>query len=255
MRQLPEMSKISLKKPPLVELVFGVQFGAGLITSDKVFTYYSSFLKDSYPNISEKETLPSTIEGVEKPTRVRLNALGNTRKVFVNHDDDSVIQVQDDRFVVNWRAGKWGKKYPHFANVYGKFTQELKNLYSIDPQLAAAVNQYEITYVDHIEGEAIMSEKIDLNQIFTFLNLPKPVKSMHINFSIPQPDVHGNLSVIARSGIRQPDKTPVIVLETTCRGFRPELDIDAWFAKAHEILVAFFEQGTANELHTKWNKP
>lgn len=248
------MTTISLKKPPLVELVLGVQLGANLITSDTVFSYYSQFLKDSYPTVTEKPILPVTIERIDRPSQMKIASGGNTRKVFVSKEDDTVIQLQGDRFLFNWRKGKGNKDYPHFDHVYSQFKQQLGYLFNINAQLSTSINQYEITYVDHIESSVVSPQRYNLNEIFSFISLSNPVRSMDLNLSIPEVEINGNLSIVVRSGVRSSDKKPLMVLETTCRGFRPDLEIDPWFSKARAILVEFFSQATTKELQSKWEK-
>lgn len=246
------MSKVSFENPPLNELVLGVQFSAPVISTEDIFNFYSSFLKTPYPRIQESDLLPVTIEKTDRPNEVRMVGLG-TRKLFISTANDTLVQIQSDRFLLNWRKLDTNNMYPHFDNVYEKFLEQLNNLFSTKDELKRLINQYEITYVDHLTSDSLELHRFKLNEMFVFMPLKAPVKSADINFTIPTESVGGNLNIKIKSGVRNIDRKPVIVLETTCRGYSADISMNDWFRKSREILVNFFNDSISSQVKNSWN--
>jgi len=240
------MQRISFEKPPLNELVLGVQFSNPLISNEDIFNLYNTFFKHNFPRIHESPLLPVTIEKIDRLNEFRIAADGNTRKVFVNND--TLIQIQGDRFLLNWRKLDTADEYPHFDNVYQLFVRELNNLFSLKEILKTSINQYEITYVDHLLDESFSEHRFAIKELFNFISLNDSVKSFVLNFVVPQPLIEGNLSINIKTGIRVQDQKPLIVLESTCRGYLPGTEMEDWFAKARTILVNFFVNGLTEKM-------
>jgi len=244
------MGKISYKNPPINELVFGIQFAEN-ISQQNIYAFYNDYLKNEFPRIQENDILPTAIEKPGLPTKLKVFA-GDviTRKLFVNNANDTLIQIQSDKFFLNWR--KQNEGYPNFDNVFENFKKRLANIYIINDKLKSSVNQYEITYVDHFHGESLPENLYDLNEVFTFVKLPISLKNFNFNFTIPQPDINGNLIVSVKSAIRNTDKKPLIVMQTTCRGYLP-VEIENWFGKSKKILFDFFDESITETMKKNWN--
>jgi uncharacterized protein (TIGR04255 family) len=79
-------------------------------------------ISGEYPQIKETAPIPSQIEryGDEQQQGVTPNFQfmdnANTRSWFINSSDTKVIQVQRDRFIINWRKLDTGEKYPRYSH-------------------------------------------------------------------------------------------------------------------------------------------
>ena len=101
---LPEPFPV-LEKPPIVEVVCGVQFDT-VDLDPLVLGVYWDRRRSEFP---QRSLQPAVTEGASF-------VLGNLplRSVFVAADQVHVLQIQHDRFFMNWRAV--GKAYPRFSN-------------------------------------------------------------------------------------------------------------------------------------------
>jgi uncharacterized protein (TIGR04255 family) len=98
-----------LEKPPIVEVVCGVQFDPVDLDPLVLGVYWDS-RREEFP---QRSLQPAIVDGSGL-------ILGNLplRSVFVAADEVHVLQIQHDRFFMNWRAV--GKGYPRFSNRGGK---------------------------------------------------------------------------------------------------------------------------------------
>jgi uncharacterized protein (TIGR04255 family) len=248
------MGKISYENPPLNELVFGVQFASNIISQQNIFAFYNNFLSNEFPKIQEADLIPLIIERPDQPSSVKV--LGpvsgfHARKLFSNDDNDILIQIQPDKVFLNWRKQTKGE-YPHFDNVFGNFRGRLTNLFSINSRLESSMNQFELTYVDHFHSESLPTPPYNLSEIFTFMKFPEILKNFNFSFSIPQPTIGGNLHVNVKSAIRSSDKKPLIVMETTCRGYLNSAMND-WFNMSRSILFKFFQESITEKMKESWS--
>ncbi len=226
-------------KAPVVELVVGIQFERPVITNECIYEYYVSN-KDKYPNIQENPILPSFIEHVDRPLETGILSGFHSRKYLISKDDDRLIQLQPNRLLFNWRKGPNNAEYPKFKNVYDQFVEIRK---SIDKKcnFNNLINQLEVTFFDQIVLKDFGLENHDLGKIFNFWKLSKSIKHVDFNFTIPYPDLQGNLNVKLRSAIRNSDNEKLLMLETTLRGINSQDEkIDSWFNRAHNVLSSFF---------------
>ena len=145
--------------PPLAETVLSIQFEplAGL-TAAHVGVLWQSF-RDRLPIIEEHQRLPPALEkfGPPSPPQVEVTVDEKPpvpRLWFLNEQGTELIQVQSDRFVHNWRKMQSLDPYPRYEPIRDKFRDEVKTLgqFLKDERLGSlAVNQCEVTYVNHIE--------------------------------------------------------------------------------------------------------
>ncbi len=246
------MGKISFKNPPLNELVFGIQFTPNQLTQQVIFNYYNEFLKGEFPKIQENALLPPILDRAEKNNVFMAQPnLFQTRKLFLNSTNDIVIQLQADKFLLNWRK-HLQNEYPHFDVVYRRFVQSFNDLLSLNSSLSKNINQYEITYVDHILVETLAQKKLYLSDIFSFFTSKQDMRNFSFNFNINQPSINGSLTVNARSAQRTVDRKQIIVIETTCRGFNQEVNMVDWFNEARRILIDYFDTSIASSLKSQW---
>jgi len=256
--------------PPVIETVVSVQFDPlpalrtahlGLLWNE----YHAAFPKteDRPPLGPVREQFP---EAPVARLGLRLQTLESPpvpRLWFINDRRNEMIQVQNGRFVKNWRKEGEGEQYPryektirpHFDRDYGIFLEFLEKHGFGKP----AVNQCEITYVNHILAGQGWERASDLENIFTFwrspdLTPPGPAEDlqMHARFVIPGEEGMpiGRLHVDLQPAIRTSDNHPMYVMEITARGQMGDgldfLDI------GREWIVQTFKRLTSNPMHHVW---
>jgi len=112
-------------------------------------------VRDEYPIGEQQPRIESPLESSEptQPTQIQLSLQGGQpgRMWMISSDDDFLIQVQDTRFVQNWRRRE--TEYGHFEQIRDKFWSNylkfVQFLRSQDFPLPH-IQQIEITYLNWI---------------------------------------------------------------------------------------------------------
>ncbi len=148
-------------EPPLVEVSISAQFEPIVEIHLGYLGLIWEIYKDKFPQVQHIDELPHSIEkfGVIKREIPKFKFQENMpypRVRFTSSDNKSVIQVQRDRFIYNWRRDESpASEYPRYDSIrssfleeFGKFVQFLQNhdLPSLN------FNQAELTYVNHIDA-------------------------------------------------------------------------------------------------------
>lgn len=151
----------SFDAPPLNEVVVGVQF-ASLPDYDFRFVSqaYGAF-RTEYPHVSEQPYLPPQYEvfggGVSSlQNKIEFGpAPVQNRTWFASDSNDHLLQLQSDRFMLNWRATAVGvsSSYPRFEPILEKFLgsfSALEDLSSLALGSRLQLSQAEVAYINLI---------------------------------------------------------------------------------------------------------
>jgi len=192
-------------------------------------------------------------------------ALPPLRRVFfLDQTRNFLIQVQPSRFLSNWRRIQDNDVYPRFDRIFDAFKANWRRFLAFlqaSRVEAPAVNQYELTYIDHVlEGDVTLPAGIEESiPVFAWSKarstnfLPAP-GAVGLNMQFALPSAKGVLHVTINHGQRSTDRKNVLVMNLTARGpGRPDAgDLDEWFAVAHEWTVKGFRDLTSLTAHAKW---
>lgn len=249
--------------PPLVEVVFGRQFDPLPLTVAHTGLLWERLDRKAYPDVQEQAPLPPVVEiydGHAGPEIDIGEVLGFPRLWFTSREHDSLIQLQRDRLLVNWRAGM--KPYPRYTTLFPKFQAvwaTFETFVRAELDRAPSLRQLELTYVNHIPwaswpdlGAALRATFPDLAWRADSRFLVAPEGGEHrLTFRLP--DKSGRLHVRFRDGRRTADGARIFILELTARGFLP--DAPAWFEMAHDWIVRGFADLTSSEMQEKtWQR-
>lgn len=100
-----------LKNPPIVEVVCGFVFDELSAMDPMLVGQFWSRKRADYP---KHDVRPP----VRQPGFAILEGIGPIRSWFISKGDESVIQIQPDRFYFNWR--RQGDEYPRFGDHDGR---------------------------------------------------------------------------------------------------------------------------------------
>lgn len=178
--------------------------------------------------------------------------------IWFLHADGSIIQVQRDRFLFNWRKLRSEDDYPHYPEVVEKFENHFSTFQSFlkDHQIGTIEPlQYEMTYVHHIPQSNAWKTMNDIGQVFPdffWRNqspnrneprfLPAP-EGINWRTSFVLADDIGRLHVHIQKGQLRQEGLPVLRLELTARGIGTNKSLDtmrSWFDVAHKSIVMGF---------------
>jgi uncharacterized protein (TIGR04255 family) len=181
-----------------------------------------------------------------------------------------LIQVQQDRFVHNWRKIGKGEEYPRYERIREMFKAELGTFYQFlaDEQLGDLIpNQCEVTYVNQIVSGRGWERYGQLGEMVTLWTnhysdtfLPEP-EEVHLAVRYLIPDSVGNpmgrLLINVEPARRVADSTPMLVLQLTARGKPDDGGIDdvlKFFDVGREWIVRGFASMTSPQAHKIWGR-
>lgn len=266
---LPEFDK-----PPVSEVSVGIQFEPPVGWSLPQFGLYWATIREEYP---VAQVQPPIIPQVEAFGEARWNSLDQVqlrlcdtpeiRCWFLNADETRLVQVQRDRFVLNWRKVEGSEVYPRyeqdirpsFVHEYERFVAHLRKA-GISP---LSVVQCEITYVNEIERGLLWDNFGDVREILrpwsgemTDRFLPSP-ETMQIQVAYPMPHEFGRLHVAAQHAFRRRDGKEIMQLRLTARGKPGGGEIDQilrWLDMGREWVVRGFADITAPRAQLAWER-
>jgi uncharacterized protein (TIGR04255 family) len=261
--KLPEYDK-----PPVIEVVCGVQFEE--LTSLQAVHLGSLWqkLKPEYDHAKEVPPLAPAIETFGEQQGTMTIMLAEVpplpRTWLLTPKENGIVQVQRDRFLHNWKKVAPEDEYARYKTVIEMFRKRLatfeeflteNDLGSVRPL------QYEMTYVNHVPLGDGWNSLNEIGSVFPdFVRkqdsdrfLPSP-DQVNWRTSFPLPDQQGRLHALIRHTTRTTDQKPLLYFELTARGMASEDTREAmwnWFDLAHVWIVRGFTDFTSAEVRKK----
>jgi uncharacterized protein (TIGR04255 family) len=271
-RSLPDF-----ENPPLVEVALSVQFDTLTSLRTPQVGMLWAELRSRFPKTEEHRPLNPVIErfGIPKTTtpEVRFEMIEVPpvpRIWFLNEAGTELIQIQQDRFIHNWRKVGEGDAYPRYERVRETFRSELVSFaatLSREQIGELKANQCEVTYVNHIvTGEGWQTHG-ELGNVLTVFNATYSDETLQEPESIRlalryilrngKDEPIGRLHVLVQPAYRRTDNQPMLVLTLTARG-RPEGDqldhVLGFLDRGREEIVRGFASITTPVMHRLWGR-
>lgn len=274
--QIPTLKKVpqalpEFERPPLIEVVCGLQFQALALQTVHLGDFWQA-MRDRYPSFEDHLPLANIFDDNDRGARIEqeeiLLDMPPLRRVFyVDETKNFLLQLGASKFLANWRKLRDPDAYPRFDAAYARLTEGWSKFreYAARNELGSIrLNQYELTYINHILDETSGTVPDQASELFTFFGWP----DLHLELFEPSPrgiqlrfqarfkKARGSLSIALQRGARVPDGRRVFILELTARGPAAEdgADRDGWFAFAHEAIVQTFSSLTTEKAHKNWGR-
>lgn len=273
-----EITLPEFDNPPVIEVALSVQFESlQKLKGPQVGLLWGRF-RSRFPNLEEHPPLPHVVEvfgtqNIEQNVKFELlDLLPPQRTWFLTERGEQLIQVQQDRFVHNWRKRTDEDEYPRYDQLVTEFRQELREFKEFLAQEGIGdldFTQCEVTYVNQISVEDWpIHQQLERviapwsgNLSDAFLPIPEDSR-LAIRYVIPSSDAStetplGRLHVTANPAFRISDRKPMIVLTLTARlksdgsgleGVARALD------SGHEWVVRGFASITTPYMHQIWGR-
>jgi len=265
--------------PPVVETALSVQFnplvGFTAAHTGWFWKEYVEKLGEGSPNewkqTAEAVRLPQQSEkfGAEDIWTVpRLNVthgVVSPRMQIIRGDGERMLQVQDNRFVLNWQ--KKASEYPSYEALLPEFRNMLSAFESFCSEAGFGIpsyNLWEIVYVDQVKKGTMWNSARDLNLIFPQLTIPQVSvryappsddETFSADWRFSLADRRGRLYVQIRQVRLLPSNEEVIQLTLTARG--AVSGTQSWVEGlnfGHETLRETFLAITSAEAQKLWKK-
>ena len=265
--QLPKFDS-----PPVVETVLSVQFAPlQKFTDAHAGWFWKNYLDKEWHNVQVAPKIDDQFERFGDEMRwgqtgaFRITGPGPERLQIIRSDEERMIQIQDTRFIYNWK--KQEGSYPSYDELLPEFQRTFSQFEKFAEEAgfgSLLPNQWEVTYVNHIlKGDLWQSFK-DWPNIFPSLPLP----SLNTSSLSPE-DFRGEWRSIIKGSLGRlyttlsrgkvgSDKGPEIIqLQFTARGpVNPEIpsDLQSGFRLGHESIVLSFTEMTSDAAHKHWKR-
>jgi uncharacterized protein (TIGR04255 family) len=229
--------------------------------------------KSDFPSFQETAPSPTHIESTPSaisPTAVSTEILSMPplRRIwFMNDDSGLLIQIQEDKFVLNWRRSKDSQIYPSYVVVIAEFKKRFQMFLEFVSSQGLGdieLKQYELAYVNHIDQKTglgsvkdtqILVDHIHADSASRFLPAPD-IFSWSSGYRLP--DGLGRLYIMSQSAIRSSDGERIVRIDLVARGTPKEhndRERGRWFDLAHEWITRGFADATSQDLQQKvWER-
>lgn len=253
--------KKKFQNPPINELVIGLYFSPPLIDlrAEHVGLYWSE-IKEKFPH--SKNAVPV---GTEFLTGGPEEIFPLPRFWFISEDNGTLIQIQKNAFLFNWRKGK--ENYPHYETVKKEFD---KNFQGYEEFLKRAVGiekvyieRCELSYINHIPSSDLYQGVQDIPKIFPSISFPdtgiKSLEGVNLKTSYKATDnIELTVSVQNRFvGIERKKSQELCYYELRATGKIPELtkkEADKFFETSHNIIGDCFLTMVSDEAKKYWDR-
>lgn len=255
--------------PPVVETVISVQF-APLVGYSSAFAgrFWGLHLGQEWTKSTEAPRIADQFERFDDEalwtpvTLVMMQPGQPNRAQFTSANDDRMIQVQDSRFILNWRKQP-DRAYPtyqtllaEFVALFGKFSTFASEagLGNIEP------NGWELTYVNSIPRGELWNSPSDFSKIVPSLSAIRAagcnLETMSADWRYTIPNERGRLYASLRH-IRIADKTEALLIQLVTRGgINPEKQqsLKEGLELGHQATARCFAALTSSEAQARWGK-
>lgn len=257
------------ESPPVIETVLGLEFEPLPELEPFLFGLFWDSIRDDYPRWELQPPLLSQVEQFGEHAVPRASITFGDEKQrwwFIGANNRDLLQIQNNRFIWNWRKMDSGVNYPRYETTKPRFVSEWQRfLRFLDDQKIKQpiVLQSEVTYVNHLERGDCWETMEDLEKIFTIFGetrsrkfLP-PAESFQSKISYVIPADRGRLHVEIKPVVRLSDQKQLIVFSLTARGKPNTSDINGiveWFDLGREWIVQGFADLTSDAIHKHWGR-
>lgn len=248
---------VLFKNSPLNELICGIHFDSKAFDFRVENDFYRR-VEERFPEISKNIPLLPR-EDFPQQTPLILKIPPGLRYFFASTQQNKLIQLQEGKYFFNWRKIEENEaEYPRFKGVYKEFKENwtiLKSILNLH-QINFNITGTELSYVDHIYLDLFEGKTTQIQDIFTFINNVgglSRLDSINFSASFPLTSAKGQLSITLNNAIRNKDRKPLLILQNVIKGsFDKEDELDEWFEKAHDDIIANFLMLITEKAKTAW---
>ncbi len=255
------------ENPPVVEVALGIQFEPILRLNPIELGSLWEIWREELPNYREQPPLPHILESqLSIPATIQIGIGSPLRRYwFLNDAEDQLVQLQNDKLIVNWRKSSNELQYPRYWTIKSNLERKFKEFSEFLEDRALGVikiDQIEATYVNLIETNGNSIGKLE--NIFRLWNsvddhhlgAPETVQA-NIQFFIDKEISGLTKMIVSLTPAPGLDAETKILMTIQVLGtpktseFSSALDsLDA----AHIHIVTSFDELTVPSMHEKWRK-
>lgn len=255
------------ERPPVVEVALAIQLEGSIGFRSLDLAAIAGGWADALPHVEERAPLPMMGPEPQDPdVTLEVSDEANTPRLWLQDAvGNRVLQIQQDRIVVNWRKGGTDDPYPRYDTIrdslvdaWGRLTGAMSDLGLALPPPSIC----EVVYVNHLgaiqgwrsaEDTARLLAPWDGSMHDDFLPTDRH-EGFVLHYHLPEG--RGWLDIDGwTSDTRSNDR--IMVLTLTSRGRASSSDLGGaldFMNLAHEWIVRGFTSVTTSFAHEKWGR-
>jgi len=261
---------VSFKKPPVNEVYISLQTKQPSFPADN-FGELVKVFGTQYPKLNAHPKLDRNAELAEPGIlSLQLEMITNLGQRFwlISEDDTRVLQIQDDRFVLNWRRRKQEAEYPRYKTIRQEFESALSKIVAARNLDANDLIDFcEVSYTNHIELPDGEDPRGQMHRIFRHLRpidlgmsdlaLEESAFSMGFRITDAQGGFMGRMRLNVTPAILRKEKRVITQAQLAYRGKPASASVESALAfcdAGHLAIVSAFDRLTTDEMHKYWGK-
>ena len=248
---------LKFKNPPINELVIGVYFSPPLakLRAEHIGLFWSK-IQERFPHSQNAAPIGRIEIGPD-------DIFPLPRFWFLSEDDSTLIQIQKNAFLVNWR--KRESTYPHYDNVkkefdknFGEFVNFLKTIVGIEDVF---IDRCELSYINNISASDFYRGLADVKKIIPSFSFPdtglKTLNGVNIKTSYKVTE-NTQLTITIQNRVIKDEKKQereILYYELRTSGKLAEAsksEADRWFEKSHDIIGSCFMNMVSEDAQKTW---
>ena len=255
--------KTRFQNPPINEVAISIHFSPPLsaLRNEHVGLFWSK-IRDRFPTVEQREPTG----GVSAFSMTSGDVFPMPRFWFISEDQASLIQIQKDTFIFNWRRSDTA--YPHFDEhikpAFDKYYRVFEEFVRTDAGVQEfGIDRRTLTYHNMIEPCDYWEGRQDTVKVIPSFAVPGcghvcndgTAFNCRYLYRLAS-DLH--LGVTLRSVDPPSGKLPVLVFEISafgCPGEAGESAADLWDERAHDAIISCFMSMTSKEIQRAYWKP
>ncbi|MDE0118156.1 MAG: TIGR04255 family protein [bacterium] len=254
-------------QPPVAEVALAIQLESAIGFRSFQLGQIAENWTSELPIVQERPALPPMVIQPEAPS-LALHVSGEAetpRLWLMSEAGDRLVQIQQDRLVVNWRKLPIDTPYPHYSAIREFLVDTWQKLGRTTERMGLVVPQpsvCEVVYVNHIGVESDWNSAADTSTVIAPWSglmsddfLP-PVSQAGFFLRYQLPDGYGWLTIDGQS-VSVNNNEDQFVVNMVSRGpaISPDLNGALGFMDiAHEWIVRGFTSVTTPEAHEAWRR-
>jgi uncharacterized protein (TIGR04255 family) len=274
-RALPVMTRPpglpDFDDPPVSEVLLDAALDPlPLVRNAHLGLFWAEHLRDEYPLLQEQPPLALNEETFAVEPRVIEFSLDQAvpvmRQWFISVDGSRLLQLQQDRFIQNWRRRSPQADYPRYESLRDSFERYFttySDFLASNDLGAATIRQAEVTYINQLQPDEVWQSQSDLGQVLRSWKpdfgtedlLTDPVEDVRLAWRHIITDDTGPYARLYVSV--EPVIGGGLLLQLTVRGKPRDGSLKttmAFFDMGRERIVKAFAAITTEAMHRRWER-
>lgn len=256
---------VKFGQPPVIEVACGVAFTLPKPLKTAHIGKYWARVSSEFPRCEDAIPLSTVVEGEGPVESTELNlqieqaTLPPIRRAWlINAEGTNLLQLQEDRFLFNWKRTDKSSAYPSYRQVVADFRRQwyrYKEFLASEGLGVPATAQLELTYFNYRPGAFDFLRDLQRSEgQERFLNAPEAV-TWKVAYNLP--DGNGRLHIAAMNARNAVTGEKGVRLDLTARGLpkdHSDEGCEQWFDLAHHWITHSFADITTPEAHQAWER-